>query len=604
MTLQIPEKLDTIIESFDVSSEPLDLNQLENAITIYLNNLPNDEMYEPIKRATCYELAVFKLVPNFSNSNENPWNSYFRPRASYTDNDGASFYSPRIDLVPSSAIALWEQRAHNLRHPVLKARYSDAVWDLSPFITGSMKRNVAMARVAIDAYILAAQHRLDKEIHSAITGAERALDLAILINDSAKIDYARAALLSLHRDAMATPGCYQYLRAFDHLINLKKARSTDEEFLELVTDLEKALTWLSDPRDPSLFNPHAASDVSTRLAGYYKSKNRLDDMRRVHGVTAKAFEFIASQSGPTLASALLQDSINAHLLAGQSKEAERIRVEMQTRIGESQSEMAQFRLPAVMSKDKIKEIVSGIVVEDAAQTLVNIAFAFLPDPDKMAEEVKQLAEVAPLMSSLTQFIVGEDRIAAKVGSVTDDLGGRILMHTLRTFQIHLPLLHETLKASILRHGFTAADITAWVNRKGVISPSKLGLVFSGVSAWLNRDFYKSFHILIPQIESALRMMVEQVGWPTTKPSGRVQGVSVAINMGDILFNPDLEIALGPLGPRLCLYMKVVFADPRGMNLRNEFAHGLMAAEEINEPAMSWIIQALLIIALWQKPESL
>ncbi|MCE4557372.1 DUF4209 domain-containing protein [Roseateles cellulosilyticus] len=97
-------------------------------------------------------------------------------------------------------------------------------------------------------------------------------------------------------------------------------------------------------------------------------------------------------------------------------------------------------------------------------------------------------------------------------------------------------------------------------------------------------------------------MVDLVGRPTTKPAGTVPGVSVSINMGDILFNPDLVASLGPFGPRLALYLKVVFADPRGMNLRNEFAHGLMDEDEVNEGAVLWVIHSLLVIALWQKPD--
>ena len=49
-------------------------------------------------------------------------------------------------------------------------------------------------------------------------------------------------------------------------------------------------------------------------------------------------------------------------------------------------------------------------------------------------------------------------------------------------------------------------------------------------------------------------------------------------------------------------MKVIYADPRGMNLRNEFAHGLLNANDINEGALVWVIHSLLVIGLWQKPE--
>ena len=81
------------------------------------------------------------------------------------------------------------------------------------------------------------------------------------------------------------------------------------------------------------------------------------------------------------------------------------------------------------------------------------------------------------------------------------------------------------------------------------------------------------------------------------------GVSVSINMSDILFNPTTVSALGRMGSRLALYMKVVFADPRGMNLRNEFAHGLLESAEVNEAAAIRVAISLLVIGLWQKPDA-
>jgi lysyl-tRNA synthetase class 1 len=228
--------------------------------------------------------------------------------------------------------------------------------------------------------------------------------------------------------------------------------------------------------------------------------------------------------------------------------------------------------------------------------------AFLPDPDQVAEEVQRLAKDAPLMSMLTQQIVGEDRVAARIGSVEDDLPGRVLQHTVRVFQINVRLVHAVIHAAIERHKLMPSDFVSWANRRGVVEPAKLPLLFAGVQAWFCRDYFKTVHILIPQVEAALRRMVDLVGKPTTKPAGTVPGVSVSINMSDVLFNPATVAALGPMGERLALYMKAIYADPRGMNLRNEFAHGLLDAAEVNEAAAIWIIHSLCVIGLWQRPD--
>jgi lysyl-tRNA synthetase class 1 len=118
--------------------------------------------------------------------------------SSMTYEDGTALFLPEVDKATLDAVAHWSERARNLKHPVLRARYADVVWELGRFITKSPTRDVAMARIAINAYIEAVTHRLDGNTHAVFTSAQRAIDLAAQINDPAGIDRARKVLLSLH----------------------------------------------------------------------------------------------------------------------------------------------------------------------------------------------------------------------------------------------------------------------------------------------------------------------------------------------------------------------------------------------------------------------
>jgi Domain of unknown function (DUF4209) len=203
---------------------------------------------------------------------------------------------------------------------------------------------------------------------------------------------------------------------------------------------------------------------------------------------------------------------------------------------------------------------------------------------------------------IPQQIFAEDHLAAKVGSVEDDESGHLVRQTQQTLQLNVPFLDASMQAAIDKHQLKPVDSIQWTNRQGLFDAGRLPLLREGLEAWFERDHVKALHVIIPQIENAVRHMVGQVGKPTTKPAGTVPGVSVAINMGDILFNAATVAALGPLGPDLALYMKAVYADPRGMNLRNQFAHGLLDANEIHEGVVLWLIHTLLLIGTWNKPD--
>jgi lysyl-tRNA synthetase class 1 len=122
-------------------------------------------------------------------------------------------------------------------------------------------------------------------------------------------------------------------------------------------------------------------------------------------------------------------------------------------------------------------------------------------------------------------------------------------------------------------------------------------VLEGVEAWYGGDLVKAVHVLVPQAESGLRGIVGQLGRPTTKAHPTVAGASVALTIGDILYSEDLAEALGP---DLTLYFLALYADPRGINLRNQVAHGLIKPAEVTEHLVRMLIHTLLVFGVWRE----
>jgi uncharacterized protein DUF4209 len=88
-------------------------------------------------------------------------------------------------------------------------------------------------------------------------------------------------------------------------------------------------------------------------------------------------------------------------------------------------------------------------------------------------------------------------------------------------------------------------------------------------------------VLVPQIERALRKLADSLGVPVTKAHPTVPETSVAISMGKVLCNAKVAEALGA---DVTLHLQALYADPRGMNLRNE-THGFIDAGHFLLP--SW-----------------
>ena len=54
------------------------------------------------------------------------------------------------------------------------------------------------------------------------------------------------------------------------------------------------------------------------------------------------------------------------------------------------------------------------------------------------------------------------------------------------------------------------------------------------------------------------------------------------------------------GPNVTLHFLAMYADSRGMNLRNEIAHGLISADAFYWHLGNLIIHSLMIFGLWKE----
>jgi lysyl-tRNA synthetase, class I len=205
------------------------------------------------------------------------------------------------------------------------------------------------------------------------------------------------------------------------------------------------------------------------------------------------------------------------------------------------------------------------------------------------------------MAHMPFTILSDDRVTSQVGSVGEDPFGRLIHQTKFHLQTSTNWLGWAMDGAIEKHKLTAGHFLAWINRGDLYDD--ISLLQDGVTAWQDGDLVKALHVLIPQIEHGLRSILGKLGKPTTKPHPKVAGVSLAMNMGDILYDSEIAVKLGVMGPNVVLYLLALYADPRGFNLRNEFAHGLLRPEEINPGLLLWLMHTLLVFGAWRLPGS-
>ena len=587
--LIVPPSIEAVIQHFERADRPFDEGEVKSRLIEARQALVEPSSAEHL--GAWAELLAFALEPDAGRSS--PWNTYFGPVSSGTDRDGRTVFAPDIAGTESEVIDHWIGRAQSLAHPILKARYSDLAWDMSRAIAKA-NPNPDMARLAIDAYLKSLANHLRADDPGRFRAASRALDLALMLKDLTRTDAARIALLGLHRDVMSQQGKMWWV-AIDRLMDDKRVGLTDAERGELLADMESLFARYSQSTDPKGFDPHAAEAVGRRVIKQYAKLGKRNEIKRINEGIAQAFEHFASLGNPMLASWALQVAVNAYRDGGLPKESRRVRILMEEKIGQSRDDMRTIVSEQMIPKEDMEKFLEGVVTSDLGATFAQIAVSMLDRRADLEKGVQEMLEQAPLASRISQTIVAENRVAGKVGSVEDDPFGRLIRQATLNMSLSDVWLVAALERALATHEVMPGHFAAWAARGGLYDD--LTLVTEGVTAWFDQDYIKALHVLVPQIERALRGILAEQGLPTTKAHPTIEGVSVAVNLGDILYSKEIAEALGP---DLTLYFQTLYADPRGVNLRNDVAHGLIEAPRLGYALATRVIHTLLILGLWKE----
>ncbi len=182
---------------------------------------------------------------------------------------------------------------------------------------------------------------------------------------------------------------------------------------------------------------------------------------------------------------------------------------------------------------------------------------------------------------------------AKIGSLDEDAEGRLHKQLDQTIGFYQPFLIYTLAKLKERYSPTVEQILLFLRLSPLFTEEDNGLLQAGLEAYWNDDFVKAIHVLVPQIEHILRNFLGSLGIPTLK-TVRNLGIMDAKSMNDVLGDERMRQVLTE---NLWRYLSVVYIDKRGMNLRNDLCHGLLAPAMFNKGVADRVFHTLLSLSL-------
>lgn len=473
----------------------------------------------------------------------------FAPRIEW--GNGAAFPTPIADI-PDEMLAVWEQYADALAaNAVATSRLRDLLW-----VRRFGDQAVEHARRAADAYLELVGVWQSMSLVECIS---RALEIAVEINDNGRLESAiRCAVTAIESELTVDewrPGIS--LRLLDRLVSLRSAQRPAE--------LERLLAAADERYGADPFIAQSVSELRAAL-GTPETRTALAEQQvlrwreeagRATGITRYAH---------------LQHALGIARTHGLRDLADAVLAEIQA-ITPDDLDLKPIGTEIRLSSEEVEAEVNRIA---AASTSLEEALALFgidgpPSGPAAANEalVDELADRHPLTVLIPRQVLGAYSSLIFDARKPDE-HHRVELAQQEAMRIRFwaMMAADQFDRIVERFGAPEADDLARLFTTELIDAEVAARLSDGVARHLAGDEEAALHILIPQIEAAIRGIAARAGVTVIKnPQGERPGG--VIPLGGILASLK-----GRMDESWRRYLANALADPLGINLRNAIAHGL------------------------------
>jgi len=571
------DELAKLMDELDQSNEKTS----EHLISSKINKITEeDQSSEAIAERT-----AFGFCEDYHDK-QNGWGTYYGPMMVWVGDDGKAYESPSISLVTKDIIEHWRTRSKNTSNPVMKARYTGLIWDLSETAIG-VKPDYKIAIDYVNALLDITDNNLCEHSTEIITKITRAYKVASGLNNSDLIEKCIESAIKLEDRISEDDKASLWGFCFDLFVLSKSSNLSEVQEKKLVEDLESRLIRVCKDHSPWI-----CESAGIPLATYYRSKGMNDDVTRVIDVVGRCFEESCEGIAPMQASSWLQHVHDVYISFNMKENAERVSKKI-SEIGPDVVEsMQEFSHSMEIPKEKLDAYLDSMTSGGIEMTFNRIAVEFLPKKDQVEQQVLELAKYHPLTYLFTKTLQDhKGRPIATIGGIEDDLEGNTIHQLSQNMNIDSFFLRHSFNKASEVYEMSAEEVTDFVCKSPIFEESKKDLILLGVQSYLKEDYISAIHVLVPQVEAGIRMLVELMGGSTLRKNR--QGGLQLRTFDDLL--RDVSV-VNCFGTDSSFYFRILLTDQRGWNMRNDVCHGISPAAAFNYSTADRIMHVILCLA--------
>lgn len=491
-------------------------------------------------------------------------------------------FPPPVEAFPDSLRRYVELRAARARSNDTKARYNDFLW--------LRWRSFDSARTVHAAYLAAGTGSNLSDASSSMTALDylrRAARMSIAFKYN-RDDARRVIYDEVER---SVPG--QSLGFTCLLIETAAPllAAEPERARRLIGSLEAQATAADEAdghRARSLFE--AAGDVAGAL-GNATEKN--DYLRRV----AQSWEREAERrkdEGGLIVLSLLVDSLKIHTKLNDSADIQRLKDPIARAAQTSGDETKEISSTVKVNREELNAPIDAFAksIDNGTATLLDLgrSVGLWRSWDAWKQDFDKARAEHPIQWLVTRFTISPN---GEVNLPSDDDAERDEQNLLDFYTQQIQFRGAFADVAIERLRETGHwDAVKVIAAFEAIEPSWSRAMASGIEAYEAEDYWTACHVLVPQLERIMRDIAVTV---SANVRSLASGGSLQfVTLGPMLADP---IVNSVLGSAFCQSFAAAFCNPRGLNIRNRTAHGLLAPEEDQAIPASLTLMTALTLAL-------
>lgn len=570
------EDLESILKQLDKAKKKLN----EEEISKRLNDFIDEKYDEDPPKTILAEQIAFDFVEDYP-EDKNTWNTYFGPMFTLSGKE-----YPSIKKITPKIINYWEKRADESEHPILKARYSNLVWDFTEEITEEHPSH-KIGQIFIDTVIEITNNDLHKDETNVIKKLERALNIALELNDKNRIESLKSTIIDYEKRIRDDEKSGLYGFSYTLLVKNKKIKLDTTVEKEIIEDLEEILNQQFEKEDI-----YSIQRTVYLLSDYF---NRNDQKEKLKDLICRYLNILYEKAKEETAIQYIHPLEELYQLCldyGLKELKDDIAIKLKELGPNVKSSLKQIKTQFDISQNDIDQHVDLVLQNYLKKSIERIVLFHIPKREKIEKQIKKNFKKAPVPFLISRDIIDhKGRHITTLESIKKDKEGHIIDTIQKNIIFGSVFLRESIDALIKKFDLDVNQIIDFLYESPIFHDSQRVFLHEGLKAYLDENYIISLHILTPQIEEIIRNFVELTDGSVLKP---YNGGFHYKTLGTLLRDDSLEKVIGS---NSVLYLQVLLTEDLGLNIRNRISHGISNESMFSQITADRVFHSLLLLSL-------